>query len=454
MSATAARPPAARAAAIAGPAGTPLLGMAGALRRDPLGTLEAGFARYGDVVAFRVGPAHGPRRLRRTVVALRHPDDVRRVLADAAAFTRETTSFAVLRELFGINLVTAQGERWRRQKRLLQPLFTRAAAARYAPLVAAEAHALAERLAAEPAGAIDALRTAERYALRVLGRTLFADERGVEAETIAALERLVPAIGTQLVARSRQPLRPPLAWPTPRNRRFVETRDALRATIARVIARRQRRGAEAGEDQGEDLLSRLRDARDPDGGRPLSTEEIRDQALIFLIAGHTTTANALCATLHLLGRHPQVQERVADGGEPLARAAVQEALRLYPPAYLLGRRVGPGGAEIRGHALAPGTDVLVSPWITHRHPGFWSDPERFDPWRFAGERARPPEAWLAFGSGPRACIGRHLALLESAALVAALLARCRIAALDASYPTAQLTSMRPSRPVWIACTPR
>jgi cytochrome P450 len=440
-------PAALAATAIPGPVGDPLLGLVRPLRSDPLGTLRAGFARYGDVVAYRVGPARGPRRLRRQVVAFHHPDDVRRVVTDTEAFTRDTSSYRVLRELFGMNLATAGGDDWRRQKRLLQPLFTRAAATRYAALIAAEARAVVERSLDAPGRPLDAWRTAEEYTLRVLGHTLFKDERGIDGDTIAALARLVPVVAVQLSERARQPLRPPLRWPTPRNRRFVETRDALHATIERVLARHRDRAAD-----DADLVTKLRDARDPEGERPLSDEEVRDQALLFLVAGHSTTSNSLCSTLYLLGRHPDVQERIVADDEELARAAVQEALRLHPPAYVLGRRVGAQGAQIAGYELAPGTDVLVSPWITHRHPDFWSDPETFDPWRFVGKRPSP--AWLPFSSGPRACIGRHFALLESALLVRALLARCRLESLAAAYPTSQLTTMRPSRPVLIACRPR
>jgi cytochrome P450 len=453
MTATRTRPAAAAAhIASPGPAGHPLLGMAGALRGDLLGTLQAGFAAHGDVVAFRVGPARGPRRLQRQVVAFRHPDDVRRVFTDREAFTRRTTSFGVLRELFGVNLVTADGDDWRRQKRLLQPLFTRAAAGRYAALIEDEARAVVERVGREPGDTIDGLRTMERYALRVLGRTLFKDDRGIDETTVAALERLVPVVGRQLHARARQPLRLPLDWPTPRNRRFAETRDALRATIERVLARQQ--DASPARLDSVDLLSELRNARDPEGERPLSTEEVRDQALIFLIAGHTTTSNALCSTLYLLGRHPAIQEQIAEGGDELARAAVQEGLRLYPPSYVLGRRVGADGAEVAGYELPPRTDVLVAPWSTHRHPEFWSDPELFDPCRFVGGHERPAYAWFPFGGGARTCIGRHLALLESSILVRTLLERCRLESLDLHYPMSQLTSVRPSRPVRIACRPR
>jgi cytochrome P450 len=449
MTATASRASDRRAAAdgrIPGPSGHPPLGMARALRGDPLGTLQDGCARYGDVVAYRVGPARGPRRLRRLVVALHHPDHVRRVFGDPEAFTRLTPSYRVLREMFGPNLVVADGDDWRRQKRLLQPLFTRAAADRLAAVVEQEARAAVEHAATTSGSVIDALRTTERYALRVIGRTLFAHDRGIDEDTVAALDRLVPVLSRQLHGRAMQLLRLPLRWPTPGNRRFVETREALRATIERVVARHREAST-----AGEGIVGKLRDARDPEREPSLSEQEIRDQALMFLLAGYATTALALCSTLHLLGRHPQIQDRVAAGGEQSALAAVREGLRLHPPSYVLGRRVGADGAEVAGHLLAPGTDVLVSPWITHRHPDVWSDPELFDPWRFVGEHERPPYAWFPFGGGPRACIGRHFALLESAIFVRVLLERHRLESLDATLTMDQLVSMQPSEPVRIAC---
>jgi cytochrome P450 len=451
MTATAIRPRTApaSAAAIPGPSGHPLLGMMPALRTDLLGTLLDGFTAHGDVVAYRVGPARGPHRL---VVALHHPDDVRRVFTDLDAFTRRTRSYRTVRELFGTNIATADGDDWRRQKRLLQPLFTRTAANRYTHVVEEEARTVVERIGRERVSTIDALRTTEHYALRVLGRTLFNDDRGIDEDTIAALERLVPVVSRQIPARARQALRLPLRWPTPRNRRFVETRDALHATIERMLARRQ--DADPARHDAADLLSQLRDARDPEGGQPLSSQEVRDQAMMFLLAGYTTTSSALCSTLHLLGRHPEIQDQIATGGEELARAAMEEGLRLHPPSYVLGRRVGDGGAEVGGYELPPGTDVLVSPWITHRHPDVWHDPNRFDPSRFVGPPERPPYAWFPFGGGARACIGRHLSLIESQSFLRVLLERFRIESLDADMPMDQLSTMRPSRPVRIRCRPR
>ncbi|MEX1141055.1 MAG: cytochrome P450 [Thermoleophilaceae bacterium] len=443
------------AGAIPGPPGHPLTGMAGRMRTDLLGTLWESFVRYGDVVAYRVGPACGPRWLRRQTVAAHHPDDVRRVLTDTDAFTRDTTSYRVLRELFGSNLVTVDGDAWRRQRRILQPLFTPANVRRYAAVIEAEAERAIEAQRLGAGGVIDAVHTMEAYALRVLGRTLFEDERGIDDETVAALERLVPVVGGLVRSRATQFVRLPLALPSARNRRFVETRTRLYATIDRVLARR----AEHELEGGEDLLGRLRDARDPHDGMPLDDREIRDQALIFLISGHTTTSNALTSTLYLLGRNPAAQDDVAaavderDTRRDLVRAAVQEGMRLQPPAYVIARRVR-GAAELGRYSVPDGTTVLVSPWVTHRHPGFWDDPDSFDPRRFVDGREPDRWAYIPFGGGARACIGRHFAQLEATVLVRALLRRYRLESLDADVPHAQLISLRPDGPVEVRCTPR
>ena len=238
MSATTSPAPvaAAPAARIPGPEGNPLLGMARELRGDLLGTLMEGFERYGDVVAYRVGPARGPRRLRPLIVAVRHPDDLRRVMLETEVFVRQAPHYTVLRELLGETLSTMDGIRWQRQKRILQPLFTRQYVGRYLELLDAEANRVVAQWEQLGDRQVDIVHAMEQYALRVLGQTIFAEECGIDAETVAALARLVPQVGTQVVARVTQLLRPPLRWPTPRNHRFLALRAELRETIERVVA--------------------------------------------------------------------------------------------------------------------------------------------------------------------------------------------------------------------------
>src|SRR6185312_9499530 len=409
------------------------------------------------VVAYRVGPAWGPALRRRTIVAVRHPADVRRVMLDTDAFVHRAPSHAVVRELFGETLVTMQGERWRRQKRILQPLFTRRHVAQYASLLQTEADRVAERWRDLGVQEIDVMPEMEQHALRVLGLTIFAQEDLVDDVTAAALECLVPRLGDQVAVRVMQALRPPLYLPTPRNRRFRALRAELRETIERVLAQRDQ---ESRDGDAGGLLRRLRDVRDPQDGAALSQREVRDEALMFMLAGYTTTADVMISALHLLGSHPELQERVAasacapaGGDGDLVRASVQEAMRLYPPSYALGRRTT-ADTELGGYAVAAGALVLVVPWATHRDPRFWPEPERFDPSRFVGEHDRPPFAYMPFGGGARACIGRHVAMLEATTMIRALLGRYRLESLDATLPLSQLMSMRPLGPVRVRLHPR
>jgi cytochrome P450 len=208
--------------------------------------------------------------------------------------------------------------------------------------------------------------------------------------------------------------------------------------VDELIAQRQHDGAD-----GDDLLSRLLKARDPDTGAAMDVQQVRDEALIFLLAGHETTSTALTFTFHLLGRHPNEQrlvheelDTVLDGQAPtlddapaLERTAmaIKEAMRLYPPAYALGR-LSEVESEIGGYTIPADSFVVVSQFATHRHPEFWDDAEMFDPARFAlkRERERHAYAYFPFGGGPRACIGSHFAMLEAIIAVALLLQRFEI----------------------------
>jgi cytochrome P450 len=220
----------------------------------------------------------------------------------------------------------------------------------------------------------------------------------------------------------------------------------------------------------DDLVGRLLAARDPDTGDGLDDTEVREQVLLFLLAGHETTATALTFTLHLLGRHPDAQRRVREearavlGGRPptaadvaaLARTtrAVKEALRLYPPVYGIGRRTGAAGT-VGGYRLPAGSVVVISPWVTHRHPGHWPDPDRFDPDRFTpeGEAGRHRYAYLPFGGGPRACIGSHFAMLEAVVATAAVVGSYRLETPPGPVPLATGITLRPAAAVPCAVEP-
>jgi cytochrome P450 len=227
--------------------------------------------------------------------------------------------------------------------------------------------------------------------------------------------------------------------PSPANRRAEKIRKVVWDLADRLIA--DRRATGTGE---SDLLSRLLAARDPETQEGLSDDDIRDETIIFLIAGHETTGSALAFTLQLLGRNPDVQERVRAEAQASPRYAVDEhpytvqvineTLRLYPPAHTVVRRATEA-TELLGHPVDEGRIVAVSLWGVHHQPGLWPDPFRFSPDRFAklgtGETSRRASGYthVPFGGGPRACIGEHLAISELVAAVAAILRHYRLRAL-------------------------
>jgi cytochrome P450 len=412
-----------------------------AFRRDLLGSILDGFHKYGDVVAYHVGLPRGPRAVSADVVTVHHPDGIHQVLTTPQVFSRRASAYEILQEFIGDGLLTSNGDRWLRQRRTLQPLFTPRRVGRYAELMAEEATRIADEIAVDAGSVVDLYQLTQRYTMRVVGRALFGDDID---EVVPRLQALMPVLGDLALARALQVVRLPLSWPTPRSRRIAQVRATQEGIVGRIIANRQ---AETGGDEHDDMLSRLFAARDPETGEGLSTEEIRDQVLLFLLAGHETTSATLAFTMHLLGRNPEVQERVAaksgTGDDELVRATIMEGMRLYPPAYSM-ERMTESEVTVSGYRLPADTKVMLTPWVTHRHPDFWPEPERFEPDRFLGPQERPRYAYFPFGGGARSCIGEHFALLQTTVLLSALLARFRIATPDERLKVVPMVTLRPA----------
>ncbi|GAB3980611.1 cytochrome P450 [Plantactinospora veratri] len=439
-----------KAIAVPGPAGHPLLGMLPALRRDLLGSILDGFHTYGDVVAYHVGLPRGPRAVSVDVVNVHHPDGIHQVLTTPQVFSRRASAYEILREFIGEGLLTSDGDRWLQQRRTLQPLFTPRRVARYTELMANEAARVVDDMAVTTGSVVDLYQVMQRYTMRVVGRALFGDDID---EVVPRLQELMPILGDLALARALQVVKLPLSWPTPRSRRITQVRATQYEIVDRIIAARQRTGGE----ENEDMLGRLFAAKDPETGQTLSMEEIRDQILVFLLAGHETTSAGLAFTMHLLGRHPEVQERVAagigTGDQELVRAAAMEGMRLYPPVYSM-ERMTETDVVVSGYRIPANTKVVVAPWVTHRHPEFWPDPERFEPDRFLGQQDRPRYAYFPFGGGPRSCIGEHFALLEMTVLLSALLARYRVDTRDERLEVVPMVTLRPADAVRATLTVR
>jgi cytochrome P450 len=439
--------------------GSALLGSARDLRRDMLAACERAFHEYGDVVRFQAGPPG--RRLELLLVF--HPDGAHRVLAGAAAnYRKDNVFYQEIRGAFGDGLLTSQDEQWQRQKRFLQPLFTSRRVAGYADAMSDQVGELVRRWQGAPSRELDLHDQMTQLTLRTVCRILFG---GDVERILPVVQRSFGPLGEAVRRRAMAPLRPPVGWPTPVNWRLARAQLALYEVCDQIIARRRASGS-GGE---QDLVGLLLAARDDGSG--LSDAEIRDQVLIFLLAGHETTSTALTFTLDLLGRHPEVQRRVraevdevlgdrtpTAGDVPalaLTTRTLKEAMRLYPSAPLIGR-MAVADDELCGYRIPARSNLAVVPWVIHRHPGFWDEPGRFDPERFTPERekARHHYAWLPFGGGPRGCIGQHFSMLESVIALAMLVRDFEFAAPAAEPRYTNHITLRPTSGVPSRVSPR
>jgi cytochrome P450 len=403
------------------------------IQRDPLTFLRHLASEHGDLVSFPMP--------RTPALFVNHPDGVRRVLqANHQAYGRGTVQYRTLSYVTGGGLLTADGERWMRHRRLMQPAFHRAA---ITSVVEHTGTAIDRRLhewEAVPDGTVvDVDDAMMRTALEVVGASLFSTDLSGEADRLV---RAVLAALDEVIVRARNPLTPPPRFPTPGNLRLRRALRTLDYSVARMVG--ERRALERDADTGPtpDLLGLLLAAHD-DVDEPFSNAELRDEIVTTIVAGHETVASALTWTWHLLSGAPEVEARLHAevdsvlggraptledvGSLPYTRAVLDEALRLYPPAWLISRRADQPD-ELLGHAVAEGSLVFLSPWVLHRHPDVWERPDEFDPERFLAPQKVDRFAYVPFGTGPNLCIGRDFALLEGVLVVAALASRYRFEA--------------------------
>jgi cytochrome P450 len=447
------------APAVSPAASIPVIGSIRELRSDQLGLYLRGQREHGDIVRVSAGPPG----LRLSFYAVFHPDDVQKVLTSRPVeYRKDNPHWAVMRQTVGDGLPSSQDERWRRQRRVAQPLFTPRAVGGYAGIVAEETDAMTRRWFETPGRVVDAHHEMTALLLQTVGRALFGSSLH---RAVPVIEHSFPVLSEYMLYRGFAPVRGPRWLPTRANRRAERARRELYAVCDEIIAERLRSGS-----SGDDLLSRLLDAR-AGGEHEMDDDEVRAQLLWFMLAGHETTACTLTFALHLIGRHPEVQRRLQEeadrvlAGRPATSAdlaqlaytamVVKEATRLYPSIPVLSRTVV-GGDTLAGHAVPDGAAVWVMAWVTHRHPDFWDDPERFDPERFTRERVagRHRFAWFPFGGGPRGCIGEHFAMLETVEVLAAIMGRCHVEALDPQVPVTTGMTLRAATAVRCRVTRR
>lgn len=418
--------------------GHPVAGSALALRRDALGVLDRARC-LGEVVRLNLGPP----RFGTTVVGFFSPPGVQEVLTCRDPRLGKSGQYwDEIARWLGHGLLTSDGPTWVRQRRTVSPMFAHAQLGSWQAALEQEAERMAEELATVAPTTLDLSPPAVRLALRAISRTVFGTDNTAAA---AALHDGIGRGSQQMLRRANSPLRLPWRFPTPRQ---VPARRGFARTFAvadgLIAARRAQ--------PGDDLVSLLLAARD-DTGTPLDPREVREQAVLFLVAGHETTAIGVATALHQLAARPDLQDAVADDLD-LSRRVFLETIRLWPPAYWTSRTTR-AEMVLGGYRLPTGTIAMVSPWVTHRDPALWADPQRFDPDRFTGDqvKVRPKGTYFPFGLGPQNCIGDRFATIEA---TLALSAVCRRVRLSDPHGPADRTLGLTMRPVGLTAriTPR
>jgi cytochrome P450 len=401
-----------------------LMGPAYYAQRDPLTWIPRWAEQYGDV--FTIGSPIGSA----TVVA--SPELARQVLADRYShYIEKGRSYAVLRILMGNGLVTSSGEFWRGQRKLTQPAFHRRRLdAIFAMMVERSRH-FAEELveAREP---VDISPLFSQLTLEIISRAMFSTDVDASAGSVG---RHVATLNETALRMLRQPWRffLPRTFPTPFTKTEFHARATLDAIVHGIIDRRR----QGGEDH-DDLLSMFLSACDEETGRGMTNEQLRDEVMTMFVAGHETTANAMCWLLHLIATHPEIEakllEEITAAGDaldtgslaayPYTRRVVEESLRLYPTIWSVGRRCTKED-ELGGFHIRPGTTLLIPIFHFHWGERWWDEPRKFDPDRFLPDRRPSPEIYFPFGAGPRTCIGNQFALQELVIMIVVFLRRMR-----------------------------
>lgn len=369
---------------------------------DPLAPLMQIFEQYGDLYRFYCPTT------RAQIYVLTHPEHAKHVLI--TNYKNYTKGFGIdrVKILLGLGIMTSEGDFWHRQRRMIQPAFHRNVISQFLPMVREKNLTLRAKWD----------RCAEQ------GTPVNVDEDTSDMTLGVVLESIFSVDLARFVAEHGGNPFLLVTEESARNLQFAARFRALGGIIQNTVDRRR------SEDRRPlDLLSILIDARDRQTDEAMSDRQLIDEVMTLIIAGHETTASALAWTWYLLSRHPEAAARLRDeiarfpANLPMTleslqqlvytRQVIEESLRLYPPGWLLTRKAL-AEDEIAGYTIEEGAHVFVSPYMVHRNPQFWPEPERFDPDRFApgAEEGRHMLAYIPFGAGPRRCIGEQLAILE------------------------------------------
>lgn len=438
-----------------GPSNLPIVGNLHTFRLNPLQFLTKTAREYGDLAYFRLGPQHA--------YLLNHPDFVRHILVTNQGNFTKSRALQRSKILLGEGLLTSEGQHHTQQRRLVQPGFHRDRLASYARVMSDYAVRLRERW--KPGATIEVSHEMMRLTLSIVGKTLFSADIEASASQIGeAMTNVLKMFHLLMMPFSEYIEKLPL----PSMRRFEKARAHLNATIYSLIRERRESKADTG-----DLLSMLLLARDDEtNGAQMIDQQVRDEALTLLLAGHETTAQALTWTWYLLSQNPECERLMHDEVDsvlegrapafddlprlPYTEMIFAESLRLYPPAWGVSRKAKEdfnlGSARIPAQSIC-----ILSPYVTHRDARWFPNPERFDPQRWTPEarESRPKFCYFPFGGGARVCIGERFAWMEGVLVLAALAQKWKLRLVEPQRvePLALIT-LRPKHGVQMIVEPR
>jgi cytochrome P450 len=406
-----------------GPKGRLLTGSLNDFMALRLDFLSGCAQKYGDVCSFRFGP--------RRIFLVNHPDLIEQVLVTDARHYIKHFGARLYTPVLGNGLVLSEGDFWLRQRRLAQPAFARKRLLGYGAEMVRQAETL---LAKWTEGMpVNVHEEMSEVTSAIALKTLFNLDADRDRKAFTGALR---GVFDLLSARFRNLIQPPDWLPTPRNLKLRKAIRELDTVVDGFI-----RAGRARKEPGDDLLSMLIHAQDEDGSR-MTDRQLRDETMTLYLAGHETTALTLSWTWFLLAQHPEVEEKlvaewnaVLNGRSPTVddlpklvytEHVITEAMRVYPPVYLIGREALTD-LELGDFPVPRGTTVFLSQWVTHRDPRFYDDPTAFRPERWEGGLAArlPKYAYYPFGGGPRVCIGNGFAMIEAVLLLATIGPRYR-----------------------------
>ena len=412
---------------IPGPRGLPILGVMPEMVSDMLGLFTKTAREFGGIAQFKL--------LNSTYFLITNPDYVKYILQDNYKNYIRGRSVETGRVLLGNGLPLIDGDFWLRERRLLQPAFHRERLAALTSMAANVSESFIKNWEgnAQNSQPLDVDDEMMRLTLTVIIKSMFS---GDIDDKIQSLSHAFNVASKFMLWRSQQMWAPPLSVPIPRNVEYNRAFQILNDTIYPLIA-------DARKNPKDDLLGMLLAMRDEETGEGMTDQQARDEVVTIFFAGHETTAASLAWAFYLISEHPEIEERVRDevttvlnGRIPTVadlpklaytQRVIQEVLRLYPAAYLFAREAVTEDV-IDGYPIPPKTLIFITPFITHRDPNYWPDPERFDPDRFTPEQAsnRPRHIYYPFGEGPHVCIGNNFAMMEMQLILAIALQRFRL----------------------------